>query len=187
MVSLPKVYLAGPEVFLPNAVEYAHWQVALCRQYGFIGLHPMDNNIAIVDKSLATAMKIYRGDVCQIKECDIVVANCNQFRGGLMDDGTAYELGYGNALGKPSYGYIEDALSYNERIRKYEEGHGGVSPGIDRDQNGYILTEDFTLINPMMQCGMSAHGGRLIVGSFEDCLKAIRHDVDCGSLFPPFK
>jgi nucleoside 2-deoxyribosyltransferase len=30
----PKLYLAGPEVFLPNALAYAETQRALCEQYG---------------------------------------------------------------------------------------------------------------------------------------------------------
>ena len=96
----PKLYLAGPEVFRPDAIEYARTQRSLCVQYGFVGLHPMDNNIDLSDSSMRTATGIYRGDIGQIKACDIVIANCNAFRGALIDDGTAYELGYGNALGK---------------------------------------------------------------------------------------
>ena len=32
----PKLYLAGPEVFRPDALEYAQTQQSLCVQYGFI-------------------------------------------------------------------------------------------------------------------------------------------------------
>ena len=86
----PKLYLAGPEIFLPNAKERAERQLALCEKYGFIGLHPVDNNINLRASSLKTALNIYLGDTGQVRECDIVVANCNSFRGALMDDGTAY-------------------------------------------------------------------------------------------------
>ena len=51
----PKLYLAGPEVFLPNATEMAEKQRQLCEKYGFIGLHPMDNNINLSDQSMQTA------------------------------------------------------------------------------------------------------------------------------------
>jgi len=179
----PKLYLAGPEVFLIDAVEYAETQRRLCRQYGFIGLHPMDNNVDTSDSSYGTAMRIYRGDVNQIRACNIVVANCNPFRGALMDDGTAYELGFGNALGKPSYGYIQNSRSYNQRMMDRELAFFHSSLGIYVDSQHYVLVNDFgTIINLMMQCGMTEYGGRLIVGSFEDCLKAIRDDLVNGAL-----
>ena len=177
-----KLYLAGPEVFLPNAVEHAKMQRTLCEQYGFMGLHPMDNNIDVTDTSYATAIKIYGGDIKQIHACDIVVANCNQFRGALMDDGTAYDLGFANALEKPSYGYCSTHYSYNKKILNYGLGRVSRSSGkycVDMDAQGYSIREDFgTFVNLMMQCGMTEHGGRLIIGSFEDCLKAVREDID---------
>ena len=181
----PKLYLAGPEVFLPHAIEYAQKQRQLCEQYAFIGLHPMDNNIepiAFGDQSMQTAVQIYRGDVSQIRECDIVVANCNAFRGVLMDDGTAYEIGYANALGKPAYGYIETLNSVSERTRDQYPCRQ-LADGKTVDQEGYLITEDFgTSINLMMQCGMLENGGRLVEGDFEVCLQAIRQDLDTGVL-----
>ena len=181
----PKLYLAGPEVFLPNATEMAENQRQLCEQYGFIGLHPMDNNIEPIDlgdQSIQTAVQIYRGDISHIRECDIVVANCNAFRGVPIDDGTAYEIGYGNALGKPAYGYIETLNSVSERTRSQYPCRQ-LADGKTIDQAGYLVTEDFgTSINLMMQCGMLENGGRLVEGDFEACLKAIREDLDTGAL-----
>jgi len=178
-----KLYLAGPEVFLPDATDHAQVQRALCILYGFIGLHPMDNNVDVSDISYNTAVRIYRGDIRQIHECDIVVANCNSFRGALIDDGTAYELGFGNALGKPSYGYISTLDSYNLRIHKFPGTYFSQDVNAYVDRDGYVLVDDFgTFINLMMQCGMTEHGGRLIHGSFKDCLKAIQEDLIMGAL-----
>ena len=178
----PKLYLAGPEVFRPDAVEYAQTQRTLCEQYGFTGLHPMDNNIDLNDSSLQTATEIYRGDIDQIKACDIIVANCNAFRGALIDDGTAYELGFGNALGKPTYGYIKRLIPAKELLQS-RYNFTTRPDGQKIDQDGFLLVDDFgTSINLMMQCGMSDSGGRLVEGDFEACLKAIRHDVDSGIL-----
>ncbi len=39
------VYLAGPEVFLPDAIELGERKKRLCRAYGFEGLYPLDNEI----------------------------------------------------------------------------------------------------------------------------------------------
>ena len=178
----PKLYLAGPEVFRPDAMEYAQTQRSLCVQYGFIGLHPMDNNVDLSDSSMRTATRIYRGDIGQIKACDIVIANCNAFRGALIDDGTAYELGYGNALGKPTYGYIERLLPEQELLQE-RCTFTTLPDGRKVDQDGFLLVDDFgTSINLMMQCGMLDSGGRLVAGDFETCLKAIRHDLDSGTL-----
>ena len=178
----PKLYLAGPEVFRPDAIEYAQTQRSLCVQYGFIGLHPMDNNVDLSDSSMRTATGIYRGDIGQIKACDIVMANCNAFRGALIDDGTAYELGYGNALGKPTYGYIERLLPEQELLQE-RCVFTTLPDGRKVDQDGFLLVDDFgTSINLMMQCGMLDSGGRLVAGDFETCLKAIRHDLDHGTL-----
>jgi nucleoside 2-deoxyribosyltransferase len=210
----PKLYLAGPEVFLPNALEKAAAQRALCEKYGFLGLHPLDNNIDTMHPDVAKirelyqaiklyrgdikkllacfghdailiAIQIYLGDIQQITLCDIVVANCNAFRGALIDDGTAYELGFGNALGKPSYGYIDTMIPAVQNIRNRYPCTTGPA-GIPIDQDGYLVVDDFgTAINLMMQCGMMLSGGRLIEGNFERCLQAIRADLDAGVLQLP--
>ena len=181
----PKLYLAGPEVFLPSPNERAEEQRKLCHKYGFIPLHPMDNNLDLGKRDYETALRVYRGDTTQVRECDIIVANCNPFRGVcVMDDGTAYELAFGNALGKVSYGYIAKMEPLDARIiRDYptEAWHVDSSRRIDKD--GYLVTDPFgTSINLMMQCGMTESGGRLVEGAFEDCLKAIREDLDSGKL-----
>lgn len=177
-----KLYLAGPEVFLPNAIEYADIQRKLCRNYDFVPLHPMDNNLDLDTNDIATAMRVYRADISQIEKCDVVIANCNPFRGVCIDDGTSYELGYGNALGKPSYGYVDTLISSTERvIRSYPctMSRGGVYIDID----GYIIVNDFgTSINLMPQCGIAFRGGTLVEGDFEKCLKTLRADIDSGKL-----
>ena len=178
----PKLYLAGPEVFLPNALEHAEVQRDLCAKYGFFALHPLDNSLDLGAQDMMTAMRIFQGDVQQIRDCDVVVANCNSFRGVCMDDGTAYELGFANALGRPSYGYIAELGSQVARtIRDYPcTPHEG---DLHVDREGYLVTDDFgTSINLMMQCGMIDGGGRLIEGDFEACLKALRVDLDEGRL-----
>lgn len=41
-----KIYLAGPEVFHPDAAARGRQKQALCREYGFEGLFPLANEIA---------------------------------------------------------------------------------------------------------------------------------------------
>jgi nucleoside 2-deoxyribosyltransferase len=210
----PKLYLAGPEVFLPNALTYAEQQRALCEQYGFTPLHPVDNGptvgersvealarlyeavqlfrtdplrsfMALLSEDMRCAMKIYLGNIAYVRACDIVVANCNAFRGTLVDDGTAYELGLGNGLGKPTYGYIDTALPAVQNVLK-RYPCTILANGVPVDQDGYLVVDDFgTAINLMLECGMLLGGGRLVEGSFEDCLRAMRTDLDTGQLSLP--
>lgn len=210
----PKLYLAGPEVFRPDALAYAAQQRALCEQYGFTPLHPVDNGpafgahsvealarlyaavrlyridarpalTALPSEDMRCAMKIYLGNIRYVRQCDIVVANCNAFRGALVDDGTAYELGLGHGLGKPTYGYIETALPAVQNVmQRYPCTL--QADGIPMDQDGYLVIDDFgTAVNLMLECGMLLSGGRLVEGHFEDCLRAIRTDLETGQLTLP--
>ena len=210
----PKLYLAGPDVFRPDPLAHAEKQRALCAQYGFTPLHPVDNGPAFGEQSTAAlvplyeavklyrtdtrqslmalpseamrcAMKIYLGNIKYVRECDIVVANCNAFRGALVDDGTAYELGLGHGLGKPTYGYIETALPAVQNV--LERYPCTIrADGVPVDQDGYLVIENFgNAINLMLECGMLLSGGRLVEGSFEDCLRAIRMDLNAGKLTLP--
>ena len=42
---LLRVYLAGPDVFLPNAAEIGRRKREICAQYGFEGVFPLDNEL----------------------------------------------------------------------------------------------------------------------------------------------
>jgi len=77
MIGNPKVYLAGPEVFLPDAAEIGRCKKALCERYNCIGLYPR-----------------------MIRSADFGIANLTPFR-GPSDVGTVFELGMLLGLGKP--------------------------------------------------------------------------------------
>ena len=55
-----KIYLAGPDVFLPDAIEIGRRKAAICDRYGVSGLYPLDNEIDLTaaDASLA----IFKGN-----------------------------------------------------------------------------------------------------------------------------
>ena len=54
-----KIYLAGPDVFLPDALEIGRQKIDICRRHGLIGLYPLDN---VVDRAAAEAsLRIFKG------------------------------------------------------------------------------------------------------------------------------
>ena len=40
-----RIYLAGPGVFRPDALEQGERLKALCAEFGFIGLYPLDKQV----------------------------------------------------------------------------------------------------------------------------------------------
>ena len=93
-----KIYLAGPDVFLPDAVEIGRRKADICARHGLTGLYPLDNavDLAAGDASLA----IFKGNEAMMDAADAIIANLTPFRGPGADAGTVYELGYMAGRGK---------------------------------------------------------------------------------------
>lgn len=115
-----KIYLAGPDVFAPNAVELGNRLKWLCNKHGFEGLFPLDNEIDQDLPKKERASKIVEANMAMIKEADYIVANLSNFRGTIehpyCDSGTAWECGYGVKLGKIVIGYTNNRNSIPEEI-----------------------------------------------------------------------
>jgi nucleoside 2-deoxyribosyltransferase len=154
-----KVYLAGPDVFLPDAVEVGQRKAAICARHGLTGLYPLDNAVDLVADDASGA--IYRGNEAMMMACDVIVANLTPFRGASADAGTVFELGFMAGRGKLCLGYSNDIWSYTERVRRRETvtaaGDGRL---IDADG---LTVEDFGLAdNLMIVHGLDYHGCPLI-------------------------
>lgn len=175
------VYLAGPDVFLPNAAEIGEAKVALCRQHGLTGLFPLDNAVAADGPPKALGLAIYRANLTLMRRADAIIANLTPFRGPSADAGTVFELGFFAATGKPIYAYSSDRRSFARRTREFF----GLGSGSAADSEGLAI-EDFDLADNLMLAGaVAAAGGAWVtrkaapgaeIAAFEafaDCLKAI--------------
>ena len=100
---MTRVYLAGPDLFVHDAVNIGRRKVELCARHGLIGLYPLDNAIDPAAKD--TSLRIYRGNENMMMEADAIIANLTPFRGPGADAGTVYELGYMAGRGKLCLGY----------------------------------------------------------------------------------
>ncbi|MBW4661944.1 MAG: nucleoside 2-deoxyribosyltransferase [Drouetiella hepatica Uher 2000/2452] len=136
-----KIYLAGPDVFLPNPLQAAAAKQNICTAYGFEGMFPFDNELDFSNLSPFDAgIAIYKSNLALMDRCDLIVANMTPFRGVSMDVGTAFEMGYMAAQGKPVFGYSNDGRLYTDRVPV-------LTPGID-DQGQSI--ESFGMHDNLM-------------------------------------
>lgn len=115
---MKKIYLAGPDVFEPDALDIGESLKRLASQYGFIGLFPLDNNISTKGTPHEVAKAIRDANIKLIKSADIIMANLNPFRGIEPDSGTIFEVGFATALNKDVYCYAADRREMIERIRE---------------------------------------------------------------------
>lgn len=169
-----KIYLAGPEVFLPDPIAAGAALKALCTTHGAIGLFPMDNEpSSAAPGSIAAATHIRAANMALIAASDAVVANMAPFRGVSMDVGTAYEMGAAAALGKVVVGYTDDGRSYVEKVKgEFTEVKRGED-GYLRDGRGWSVEEfggkgEAGLVdNLMISCGVEK-----LCGSVEEAIKS---------------
>jgi hypothetical protein len=152
-----KIYLAGPDVFLPNPLDIAEKKKAICTKYGFTGVFPLDNKLDFTGLiPFQIAMLIYRSDKQLMDKCDLIVANMTPFRGPSMDIGTGFELGYMAGQNKPLFAYSNDGRLYIKRVSQTE-------PGLD--ESG-MSVESFHCFDNLMIDGAICHsGGEMIVGN----------------------
>jgi len=113
-------YLAGPDVFLPNARDHARRKVAICARFGIVGRPPLNEDIesfqGLPDEQAWQA--IFRKDLAMMEACDIIIANLTPFRGASADAGTLIEVGWFLGRSKRIFGYSNVADGFAERSRR---------------------------------------------------------------------
>jgi nucleoside 2-deoxyribosyltransferase len=188
---MKKLYIAGPEVFLPNARQQMDRKAALVRQYGFEPLCPGDLDIPPQKTKKAFGLAISRVNEGMMNEADGIIANLTPFRGEWADVGTVFELGYMCARGKLIAAYSNVADDHYKRLLRYYDNQITEGPdGYKRGPDGLSL-EDFEMAdNLMLDGGVERRGGivathNAAIGeiytdltAFEACLKhlAARRD-----------
>jgi nucleoside 2-deoxyribosyltransferase len=159
----PRIYLAGPEVFLPDPLAAGRAKQALCEAYGFVGCYPLDAQLDLAGLSKAeAARRISLANEALMRSCALLVANCTPFRGVSMDAGTAFEVGFMRALGRPVLGYTNTPIDLEERAFL-----GRRLMRLPFDAEG-VEIEDFGLAeNLMIEVAILESGGTLVRGEVE--------------------
>ena len=165
------IYLAGPDVFLPDAAEIGRRKVEICARHGLNGRYPLDNP---VDLTAADAsLRIYKGLEAMMDECSVIIANLTPFRSPGADPGTVFELGYMAARGKFCLGYSNDPDVYCDRVRRFTTVTSRSGYLVDADG---LSVEDFALSdNLMLMHALDLHGAPLVLPREKP--KDIWHDL----------
>lgn len=160
MSARPKVYLAGPGVFRPNADEIGARLKAMCAEAGLKGLWPGETAFPVDGDPFVVARKLFDANVKMMRDADAIIADISPFRGPHMDCGTAWELGFANALGMDVFAYTA-AGNLASRIWTRKTDTGWRDAADD-------LVEDFCLVeNLMIGCS--------VAGCWQTAEQAIRH------------
>ena len=180
------IYLAGPEVFLPNPAQAGEDKKALIqrlnKQYNWpfrlVGLWPMDTEIPDFKPDRDTGLRIYRASIALMDKAHFIAANMVRFRGPSMDVGTAFEMGYMRGAGKPVYAYYDAEPFYGEsespgvyakRVATYYK----LDPtNAQVDINGQSI-ENFAMADNLMMMGALDDAGADIQPSFRAVIMRI--------------
>ncbi len=153
-----KIYLAGPDVFLPDAVEIGRRKAAICTRHGLTGLYPLDNTVDLA--SAEASRQIFAGNEAMMDDASAIIANLTPFRGAGADPGTVYELGYMAGRGKLCLAYSNDPAVYADRVGRFIDV---VSEGGRLVDAQGLTVEDFGLAdNLMMIHALELHGLPLV-------------------------
>jgi nucleoside 2-deoxyribosyltransferase len=182
-----RIYLAGPEVFLPRALELGAEKRRLLAAAGFEGVFPQDPELKAnpMGKGVG-AERIFLANTALLTSCDALIANLTPFRGVSADAGTVFEVGFMFALRRPIAAYTNTTLSYHARATAFRAGAAG---GLDADRPECEVEDHDLSDNLMIEMAVLASGSRLIrhasagapdmadLTGFRRCLEALRQHL----------
>jgi nucleoside 2-deoxyribosyltransferase len=145
------VYLAGPDVFLPDSADVGRRKQAICSAHGLVGHYPGEKVDLAGLEPAQQARALFESCVTMMDRCDAGLANVTPFRGVSADVGTAFEMGYLFGRGCPVWGYTAHATDYTTRITA------------DVADDADLLVEDFGLADNLMIEGPMLQRERTIV------------------------
>lgn len=116
-MAMKRVYLAGPDVFYPDATARAQKLKDICAKFKLQGVFPLDAGLDLdaISDPVKKGVAIYDANLDLIDSCDAVLANMTPFRGPSMDIGTGFEMGYAEGREKPIFAYSDDMSLYETR------------------------------------------------------------------------
>ena len=87
--------------------------------------------------------------------CDAMIVNLTPFRGPSADVGSAYEMGFMRALGRPIFAYSNDSRLFVERVRAFCGDAVRLRPTGEHEDLDEMAIEPFELHDNLMLVGGS--------------------------------
>lgn len=182
-----RIYLAGPDVFHPDALKLGEEKKRICTEYGFTGVFPFDEDVPAAGRSPQQhGLAISEKDFRLARSCDVTIVNLTPFHGPSMDVGSAVELGYMLGLGRLLYGYSNTPAPFNDRV---SAAYGTAAGDPDHTPDGMTI-ESFGLTDNLMVDGaVHAAGGKVFrpdtgqalpfedLSMFRLCLQALQNQL----------
>ncbi|STX51003.1 Nucleoside 2-deoxyribosyltransferase [Legionella busanensis] len=184
---MPRIYLAGPMVFTPNAQEFFAKMKKICQDHGLEGVSPFDGQISINSKQTGKALtlEIVKADFELMDQLDGAIFCLDSFRRSTeMDPGTAVEIGYMKAQNKPMYGWTTDKRDYPQKVNDFfnqtyhlqieSNGLSNQLPssGLQRDPDGILVHSEGMYQNGMTQGAIELAGGEVFCSpKWEDAFR----------------
>ncbi len=166
----PIAYLSGPERYEEGADALYKKMKEICREHGIEARTPLDeteDGAALKEGNPYTqAARLFERWQKQVRDCDLVIANLNDYRGYECSNDTGFECGMAHQLGKALYGYMDDAGPMKERVPHLGEENDFRDPaGCNVENFDYPL-------NLMFGCSMKIFEGR-----FEEAVKRVAEEL----------
>lgn len=162
----PIVYLAGLERYDADAKEMYEIMKQICDRYGMDAYTPTDWADGVVeikaDHELTAAANLLDNYQQHVRNCDLIVADLNDYKGYECSNDVGFECGMAFQLGKKLYGYMDDTRPMKDRVP-----HLGEEQGF-RDMSGCNVENFDYPLNLMFGCSM-----KLFQGKFEQVMEAI--------------
>lgn len=166
---MKSIYLAGPDVFLPEFETLIAEKARLVQNCGFIPLYAGVIAYPQLPDRRRSGLVISAINELLMRGADAIIANLTPFRGLAADSGTVYELGFMAALGRPVFAYTNSKHDHHTRIKQY------YGANISRDDVGQLRAADGTMIedhdmtdNLMIDGGISHRAGEIVRGAYDD-------------------
>lgn len=160
------VYLAGPEVFLPDGVAVIEAKRRILDENGFAPAAP-PSDLGLVGGGTPTerGMEISRRNEELIAAADVCLANLTPFRGLSADVGTVYELGLAAGWGKHVAAYTNDPRQYLDRVAELEGRRRPLRrvEGKVWDSEGMMVEDHGLRDNLMLEGGLALRESVMVV------------------------
>jgi nucleoside 2-deoxyribosyltransferase len=141
--------------FFRHAREIGARKRAICAAHRLVGVFPADEEDHRDPASPlpAQGLAISRAMEQAMQTCDGMIVNLTPFRRPSTDVGSAYEMGFMRALGRPVFGYTNDGCPFLNRVAAFCDPTLRPRPGGGHEDPDGMAIEAFELHDKLMLAG----------------------------------